>query len=53
MALVDSEVTLKRLYRGRRRTVRLEPANAAMEPIVVAADRVRIQGVVVGLIRQY
>lgn len=53
VALVDSEATLKRIYRGRRRTVRLEPANAAMEPLVVAADRVRVQGVVVGLIRRY
>lgn len=53
VALVDgSEATLKRFYRDAGR-VRLQPANPAMEPIVLAADRVQIQGVVVGLIRKY
>ena len=46
----EQEATLKRLYREGGR-VRLQPANAAMKPIVV--DRVTIQGVVVGLYRDY
>ncbi len=54
VALVDrTETTLKRFFRPDRATVRLEPANAAMAPIVVAADRVLVQGVVVGLLRRY
>jgi repressor LexA len=54
VALVDrTETTLKRFSRPDRATVRLEPANAAMAPIVVAADRVLVQGVVVGLLRRY
>jgi repressor LexA len=53
VALVDgSDATLKRLYRDGT-TVRLVPANAAMEPMVFPAERVRIQGVAVGVIRKY
>jgi repressor LexA len=53
VALVDgSEATLKRLHRDGA-MVRLEPANQAMSPILVPADRVEVQGVVVGLIRRY
>ena len=48
--LEDGSTTLKRVYRDGKR-VRLEPANAAMAPIVV--DHVTIQGKVVGLIRTY
>ena len=33
--------------------VRLEPANASMQPMVFPAQRVRIQGVAVGVIRKY
>ncbi len=53
VALVDgSEATLKRLYREQD-NIRLQPANDAMAPIRLAAQRVRIQGVVVGVIRKY
>lgn len=52
VALVEGEATLKRYY-PEGPTVRLQPANAAMAPIRVPADDVRIQGVVVGLMRQY
>ena len=53
VALVEeSEVTLKRFYREGER-VRLQPANRDMDPIYVPADRVRIQGVVTGVIRRY
>lgn len=46
----DGEATLKRFYRERNR-VRLEPANAAMQPIF--RDKVQILGVLVGVVRKY
>ena len=46
----DNSVTLKRFYREGD-TVRLQPANITMEPIMVAASNVRIQGRVVGVLR--
>lgn len=53
VALVDgTEATLKKFYRDGL-SVRLEPANPSVSPVVVAAERVQIQGVVVGLIRKY
>ncbi len=53
VALVGgTEATLKRFYPEGQR-VRLQPANPNMEPLWVAADQVRIQGVVVGLMRKY
>jgi repressor LexA len=53
VALIDDlEVTLKRLRR-RGSTIALEPANARYEPRIVPADRVRIQGQLVGLLRRY
>ena len=53
VALVEGrEATLKRLYREGGQ-VRLQPANPEMQPIVVPADRVQVQGVVVGLLRKY
>ena len=33
--------------------VRLQPANAAMQPIFVEPDQVQVQGVVVGVMRKY
>ena len=53
VAMVEGEVTLKRFYRMAPDTVRLQPANSEMEPILVAAETVIIQGVVVGLLRKY
>ena len=53
VALVDeSEATLKR-YFHEGATVRLEPANPTMRAMFFDADRVRIQGVAVGIIRKY
>lgn len=50
VALLDEgQVTLKRFYRENGK-IRLQPANSAMEPILV--DRVDIQGVVVGIFRK-
>jgi repressor LexA len=48
--LADGEATLKKFYREKGR-IRLQPANPDMEPIYV--DDVRIQGVVVGVLRKY
>ena len=31
----------------------LQPANAAMEPRIVDADRCKVQGVVIGVLRSY
>jgi repressor LexA len=53
IALVDGEVTLKRIFREKRAKIRLQPANSEMSPIVVPADTVTVQGVVVGLLRRY
>lgn len=53
VALLDSgEATLKRFYREGNR-IRLQPANSAMEPRYVEADRCRVQGVVIGVLRSY
>lgn len=49
VALLDGGATLKRFYREGGR-IRLQPANARMEPIVV--DRVDVQGVVVAVYRK-
>jgi repressor LexA len=54
VALVGGDsATVKTLYREKGNRIRLQPANEAMEPIVVDADDVVIQGVVVGVIRKY
>ena len=50
--LEGSDVTLKKFYRENGH-VRLQPANPSMSPIVVAADRVQVRGVVVGVMRKY
>ena len=51
--LRGSDVTLKKLYRDPGGRIRLQPANAAMQPIFVDPDQVQIQGVVVGVMRKY
>ena len=54
VALVGgSETTLKRFYREPDGRIRLQPANARMKPILVAADQVAIQGRVIGVLRRY
>ena len=53
VALVDGEsVTLKRLYRENDQ-IRLQPSNPAVAPIVLDSARVKVQGVVVGVMRKY
>lgn len=52
VALIDGEnATLKRFYREDNQ-VRLQPANRKLDPIYVAKDRVSIDGVMVGMVRQ-
>lgn len=50
--LRGSDVTLKKFYRENGR-VRLQPANPAMQPLIVDAQQVQIQGVVIGVMRKY
>lgn len=53
VALVDGfEVTLKK-WHMRGNSVALEPANPAYQTRIFSADRVEVQGVLVGLMRQY
>lgn len=54
IALIDGEAaTLKKLYRERGARIRLQPANERLEPIVLDAERVRVRGVVIGVLRKY
>jgi len=53
VALVDgTEATLKRFYREGS-VIRLQPSNAEMAAIFAPADRVTIQGKVLGILRKY
>lgn len=52
VALLGDDVTLKRFY-PEGAVVRLQPSNPAMEPLRVPAADLRIQGIVVGLMRKY
>ena len=52
VALINGqEATLKRIYREAGR-VRLQPSNAAMDPIFISDQDVRVQGIVVGIWRR-
>jgi repressor LexA len=53
VALIEGqEATLKKFYKEGE-TVRLEPANPAVKPLTLPAGKVRVQGVVIGLLRRY
>ena len=53
VALLDSgEATLKRFYREGNK-IRLQPANSTMQARMVDADRCKVQGVVIGVVRSY
>jgi repressor LexA len=53
VALIDDgETTLKRYYPAGN-LARLEPRNSTMQPILVDRSRLRIQGVVIGVLRRY
>ena len=49
--LEGEEATLKRFYRERNGSIRLQPANSSMEPIFTT--RVQVRGVVRGVIRRF
>lgn len=48
-----NDATLKRFFLEGGDKVRLQPANAQMDPIVLSASDVRIQGRVIGVLRKY
>jgi repressor LexA len=50
--LENGEATLKRFYKEGSK-IRLQPANKTMEPRIVPANQVKIQGVVIGVLRSY
>ena len=53
VALVEEEeVTLKRI-RKKGASIALEPANKAYEPRIFGPDQIKVQGQLVGLLRQY
>lgn len=53
VALVDGDnVTLKKIYRDGDQ-IRLQPANREVPPIILDGLRVKVQGVVVGVMRKY
>ena len=54
VALIDNdEATLKFLQQNKDGTITLLPANDALRPMFFSAERIQIQGVVVGLMRSY
>lgn len=54
VALVDNEeATLKRLQRVANGSVELIPENSSMSPMIYEAERILIQGVLVGVMRTY
>ncbi len=48
-----TDATLKRFFREGRGRIRLQPANAQMEPLILPERDVRIQGRVIGILRKY
>jgi repressor LexA len=54
VALVaGAETTLKRFFREPNGVVRLQPANSALEPILVPAGEVQVQGRLIAVLRKY
>ena len=54
VALVSgTETTLKRLFREPSGQIRLQPANAKMEPMVFDSSQVEVQGRVLAVLRKY
>lgn len=53
VALIGDEATVKKYYREPDGQIRLQPANATMQPIMVGESDLAIRGVVVGLMRHY
>jgi len=54
IALIDGEnATVKKYYRETGGLVRLQPANPGLAPMRFDEGRVKVQGIVVGVIRKY
>ncbi len=54
IALVDgNSATVKKFYRERDGSIRLQPANETMNPIYVHENEISIQGIVVGVLRRF
>jgi repressor LexA len=54
IALLEGEsVTLKKYFREQGGRIRLQPANSRLKPIYVDEQDLRIQGVVIGVLRKY
>lgn len=53
VATVDNHATVKRFYREKDGSVRLQPSNASHQPIVVTDGDLQVRGAVIGLIRRY
>jgi len=53
IALVDGHETTVKKFRKRGKMVELIPANKEMKPMVFEEHRVKIQGVVIGVVRKY
>jgi len=54
VALIDEGfATLKKFFKESGGKIRLQPANQEMDPIIVEANQVKIQGVVTGIVRRY
>ncbi len=54
VALIDEGfATLKKFFKEGGGKIRLQPANQEMDPIIVEANQVKIQGVVTGIVRRY
>jgi repressor LexA len=54
VALLDTgEATLKRFYKEADGRIRLQPANHTMQPRFVLPDQMKVQGVVIGVLRSY
>ncbi len=52
VALVENEATVKTFFK-KKGAVELHPANSSMEPFVYSKGDVKIEGIVVGLLRNY
>ncbi len=53
IAMIDDSATVKRYYRERDGRIRLQPSNENMAPIYVQENQMRVQGIVVGVLRRY
>jgi repressor LexA len=53
VALINGEATVKKFFPERGGRIRLQPANAQMQPIIARGKDVEIRGVVVAVLRKY